>query len=374
MPRRSADSRVNLASNELIHPDVTALHRRMLEGLSWDELRTYPVLDRPVQAVATLFGCDETEVSLAPGSDSGIRLLLRVTASRFKGRLLIQAPNYTAWWTAQEAQGWTIREVFSPDRTAEGSLAALDAEIVTAKPSLVVMSWPNGPAGFTPDLSAVRAFATRCAMHGHLLVIDACYAGFTADPRTVAQLAGDACVVLLSWSKLFGLAGGRVAALFSSPRLIDEVRALEAERQLSAPTLHAVARTGLVYREFARIWRALAAERERWNASLLELGWRTLPSGGNFIPMIAPDPDVADRAEALASASGYRIRNLSMVRGCGPLLRVSVACGPIADRALHALHQALRGAIAYHGGPNSPGHRPAAGASHNAGLIDGRTS
>ena len=149
--RRTADARINLSSNELHHPHAATLVSELIDDFDPAALGRYPVQGPAAAAAGRLLGRDPAQLLLAAGSDSVIRLLLATLPSAFPGGLLLQEPNYEAWTQAVESTPWRIERLAAPDGTAAGSLDAVLRAASSSAPALVVVSWPNGPAGYVPD-------------------------------------------------------------------------------------------------------------------------------------------------------------------------------------------------------------------------------
>ncbi|MFC7304495.1 aminotransferase class I/II-fold pyridoxal phosphate-dependent enzyme [Streptomyces monticola] len=339
--RRAADPRTNLSSNELYHPRAAGLVAELIDGFDPATLGHYPVQEPAAEAAGALLGLDPAHLLLAAGSDSVIRLLLASLRGHFPGGILLQEPNYEAWTQAAESPHWHIERRASPDATATGSVEAVQRAAATAAPALVVVSWPNGPAGHTPPLGQIAELADQCARKGHLLIVDGCYAGFAGSPLDVARLAGEHCLVLLSWSKMFGFAGGRLAVAGGGPALIHRLRAARQEDHVGVLALHALSRTARVYDRFTGIWRDIARTREAIRQRLGAHGIAVPPSGGNFLHV--PRPTAAGAAELTAALSraGYRVRDMGATTGLERHVRFTVAHGPLGAHFLDTLESAL---------------------------------
>ncbi|MEV0323077.1 pyridoxal phosphate-dependent aminotransferase [Streptomyces sp. NPDC050658] len=343
--RRASDPRVNLSSNELYHPLAGALVGELIDGFDPAALGHYPVQEPAAAAAGQLLGRDPAQLLLAPGSDSVIRLLLASLRGAFPGGLLLQEPNYEAWTQAVESGPWRIERLPTPEGAAD-SLDPVLRAASSAAPALVVVSWPNGPAGYTPELDEVAALAELCRRKGHLLVVDGCYAGFAGSPLDVVRLAGAHCLVLLSWSKMFGFAGGRLAVAAGSAELVHRLRAARQEDHVSVLALHALTRTSRVYDRFTEVWRDVATTRETFRRRLAALGYRVPPSGGNFLHVPRPSAHAATELTAGLSHAGYRVRDMGTTTALQHHVRFTVAHGPVGDRFLDALQGCLAGAEA----------------------------
>lgn len=340
--RRAEDSRTNLSSNELHHPRADELVARLVSGFSPSALIRYPPQQKPVEAVAQLFGYELKNVLLVPGSDAAIRLLLASMSELLPGGIILQAPNYETWTDATDSAKWSIAMVRSEHGSEASSISALNcAAQQAARLSMVILSWPNGPAGYTPPWGEIERLRDICQQAGHMLVVDGCYAGFTGDPIRVAGLADDGCLVLISWSKLFGLAGGRLAACFGGAQIIEYLRASRIEDHVNALMLHAASRTASVYADFAEVWNDVAARRERLRRWLCTAGIAVPPSGANFLHLPMPDATSATWLSEALSDDGFRTRNMGTVVGLENHVRFTVACGTVGEIFTAALTNRL---------------------------------
>lgn len=340
-PRRTIDHRVNLSSNELLHPEAAGLVGQLVRGFDTRELLRYPVQDLPVRSAGEMFNRTSEEILLAPGSDSVIRLLLTATHQTFCGRLILQDPNYEAWTTAAGAEHWVITRVSNPDGTAQGWLEAVIVAASAAVPSIVAVSWPNGPTGDTPDPLGLVTLRDVCLKRGHLLVLDGCYSAFSGGPKQLSALGGAGCLVLLSWSKMFGLAGGRLAVAIGDPDLVHHLRAFRQEDHVNALMLYALVQTPLLYDQFEGVWADVIDQREEDRKWLTALGFHTPESGTNFLRvLLRTSSDALELAAALDDV-GFRVRNMVGLAGQQHAVRFTIACGHEGQRFRSALARAL---------------------------------
>ncbi|MFP5023490.1 aminotransferase class I/II-fold pyridoxal phosphate-dependent enzyme [Pseudonocardia phyllosphaerae] len=339
-PRRGSDRRVNLSSNELIHPAVPHLVKRMTSGFEPADLTHYPVQDAPAESAAELLGRRPDEILLGPGSDSMIRLIVAAVRDHVGGQLLTQYPNYEAWEaTAAIAGGWDVRRIGKP---ADGRwLPAIQSAADGCDRALVAVSWPNGPDGHLPDRRELAALADTCQRRGHLLVLDGCYAAFCGDHEWLARLADDSIVVLLSWSKMFGLAGGRLAVGVGGSKVVQYLRAFRQEDHVNTLMLSALTATTAVHDDFRAVWADIGDCREQARTLLSEAGHAVAPSGGNFLHVPLADAATSGRVTRRLSDLGYRVRDMAETPGLRHHMRFTVACGPVWERFLQDLEPLL---------------------------------
>jgi len=345
--RRSHDARVNLSSNELSHPALDDVLRDLLDGFDPTTLRGYPEQAAAVAAAAELVGAASAEdVVIGAGSDGVLRLLQTELRADFGGRLVLQAPNYEAWTVSRTIADWSVTAVPTPP--SAGTLTDQLAPALAAPPSLVVVSWPNGPAGYVPPLDEVVALRDACAARGHLLVLDGCYSAFVSPeaPWALARLAGPSCLVLLSWSKMFGLAGGRLAVVTGDRAITRRLRLHRQEDHVNALMLHALRRTAGRLDAYRPIWLDVSAERER--IRVLLAGRYELPvpvSGGNFLHLPMGSATAAHKLASALDRAGYRVRDMLDTPGLAHHVRFTVTGPGSADGFLDTLERLLVQAV-----------------------------
>jgi histidinol-phosphate/aromatic aminotransferase/cobyric acid decarboxylase-like protein len=340
--RRRHDGRVNLSSNELLHPGLAPLLRAGLAAFDATGLGSYPDFDAGARALAPLLGLDEDAMLLVPGTDAAIRAVVRllVASAPRPPALLLQYPNYYAWeqaavnarcrlvpvgWNGPAEQGATI-------------LAAARAH----RNAIVAISFPNGPIGGGMTLDDVDLLAEVCAERGHWLLLDLCYAAFDRQLPSLNGRWGPHVLAIQSLSKTFGLAGLRIGFVTGDRAVIARLADERIEHCVSTPAL-AVARHMAGQRPaLEAIWDDIACERAALGCALAELGFAPIPSGGNFVTFGAGTPMAAARLAEAMSARGYRIKHFDAIAGFTDCLRMTVAHAGLAAPALAALEEASR--------------------------------
>lgn len=343
MKRRQADSRLNLSSNELIHPDVDQVLRAVAAALRPDLFRRYPVTKDVIAALARYVGCAPHELIVTPGSDAALRLVCgyfaRVTSGA--GTVILQDPNYVAWEQTTQLFGLTLRRV--PMRLADpaAQAAQLLAEAHASRGCLIAVSVPNGPVGGCLPEAVLDELTEVARTRGHLLVIDSCYQVFSGSLRATLDRGRGPVLVVQSLSKSHGLAGARVAVLRGDSGLLARVAGQPLEHAVAAPSLLAARIATEHHSRFERIWGEIGQVREHTADRLRLWGFPSIATGGNFLTVPLGSAEAAGQTAAALSASGYRVRDLSALPGLTGCLRFTVADHPTTERFLVALQAAL---------------------------------
>ncbi|MFC4856084.1 aminotransferase class I/II-fold pyridoxal phosphate-dependent enzyme [Actinophytocola glycyrrhizae] len=344
MKRRTADSRLNLSSNELHHPWIEPLLAAAVALLDPATLARYPVTAGHIATLSGHFGLPEDGMMLTPGSDSAIRLVIAHHAARpDAGELLLQYPNYPAWEHAAAQRGITVRRI--------GGDAAVQADRLCAaargcRNALIAVSVPNGPCGWSLPGDRIDELAAIAADQDHLLVVDSCYQAFAGDLTAQLRRAGGPVLVVQSLSKSHGLAGARIGLLTGEPALVAELARGQLEQTVSGPTVGIAVALLAHTARLREIWADIAGVRDRTAAALADTGFTTLPSDGNFLAVDVGSPVLARALVDGMSRRGYRLRDLSDVGGLAGHVRFTICDAATTAAALAALRSVLAAPVA----------------------------
>lgn len=204
-------------------------------------------------AVAHYAGVAPENVVLGAGADDLILLCARAFAGPGDRVAVAEEPTYPLFRIAANLAG---------------------AEIADDDPVVTFCCRPNNPSGAFGDLPAARP-----------LVVDEAYFEYAGE--TAAGLIDDGVVVLRTFSKAFGLAGGRVGYALAGAETAAELNRRQAPAQISTLSA-ALAVAALADPPDVS---AQVEERERLARGLRALGLEPLPSRTNFVfvPVEAPE-------------------------------------------------------------------------------------
>lgn len=201
---------------------------------------------------------------------------------------------------------------------------------------------PNNPTG---TLAAGNAVDDLLARAGGLVIVDQAYAEYQGSQDGAPALARRAAVdgrllVVRTLSKAFGLAGLRVGYAVGTPELvaaIDKSRGPYKIGRLAERVAVAALTEDLPWvRAQAR---DVVAARGRFEAELLRIGRRPVPSEANFV--LVPVDDAAAAGAALR-ARGIGVRPFRAAPGIGDALRISMAPWSVLEDSLPAMTEVLR--------------------------------
>jgi histidinol-phosphate aminotransferase len=210
---------IDLSKNEFQHPHPPAL---AMHGLPDENaIKHYPRSDRLRQRLAQLYGVGEESLFIQPGGATALAsVFLAYSWSRNGGAGTVLLPDMT--WQYYEELAERVGCAVRPFPIVRGAgRYEFDVETICRllrvhRDPLVVLTVPNNPSGsnLTPEeLRTVCSAASEDAV----LLIDGVYHGFgpaAFDPAEIIEAFPNA-LVLRTFSKLYGLAGVRVAYLMA---------------------------------------------------------------------------------------------------------------------------------------------------------------
>ncbi|MEU4773165.1 aminotransferase class I/II-fold pyridoxal phosphate-dependent enzyme [Micromonospora sp. NPDC023644] len=331
---------LNLKSNELLHPRVDELSAAYLRGCDAELVRRYPDQRALLTALAAYHGVDPAEVLLTAGSDTAIGLLVQAVGT-VTGRLVVVEPDYEAWTEHGALHGVAVRPVAVGPEDAGSAVDLLLDALRAAPPSLVALSTPNGHSGQPVDVTELDRLAGEAADGGHVVVVDTCYHVFDpAGTRLIARLRRHRNVVVVnSYSKAFGLAGARLAAVVADPGVTSYLRHWRADGAVSALATGLLAARLGELPTMAGVWADVAAWRRAAAADIEARcpGWRCPDTAANFLTVDTGSEAAASAAVSALAGERIRARHL----GGGPQwrtrLRLTVTPPPGLARAVEIL-------------------------------------
>jgi histidinol-phosphate aminotransferase len=217
-------------------------------------IHTYPHGGYPrlTDVIAEYAGVAPENVVLGAGADDLILLVTRSFAGPGDRVAIANDPTYPMFQIAVWVAG---------------------AEIGDDDPVLTICCRPNNPTGELGDLPDSRPLA-----------VDEAY--FEYSGSTAVDLIEDDVIVIRTFSKAFGLAGGRVGYALAGRELASELN----RRQHPAPISTLSAALALAGLAVPPDVGPIIAERERVAERLRAGGFKPLPSHGNFLFVPVDDP------------------------------------------------------------------------------------
>ena len=292
-PQLDVPARLNVNENPFPIPDDLAAAMGAAVAEAAVGLNRYPDRDAVLlrQALADYLA-EESGVRLpvaqlwaANGSNEVMHHLFLAFGG--PGRLAITFDPTYSMYPEYARDTFTAYESF-PRRSDFGiDVSAAVDEVLTRRPSLVLLTSPNNPTGTALSEGEIRTIATAALSAGAMVIVDEAYAEFrhSGVPSACALLADyPNLVVTRTMSKAFALAGARLGyAAAADPRVIDTLMVVRLPYHLSAVT-QAVALTALRHADVLQAQvQVLRAERDALARWLADCGFTVASSDANFI-------------------------------------------------------------------------------------------
>ena len=281
---------VDLRMNEMPFLPPEAVTRAAREGLL--KLNRYAAQGDLTQLrglLARYTGVPESHIIPGPGSDS----LLREIIHAFSGgrKVVMVSPSFMP--TVEKARQFATQFVglrLSPPNFSLNSDMLLDE---LAEPALVIIDNPNNPTGkLLLDRQTVEAVLDR---KNTFLVVDEAYYEFSGV--TFADLVPrfSNLAVTRTLDKAFSLAGARVGYLVAGESFLDAFASFYALLPQSSLFAAIAALQSAGYMKENVRW--IAAEKERLQRKMAELGVAVYSSRANFLLINTKMPEIAAALE-----------------------------------------------------------------------------
>ncbi len=219
------ESVIKLGSNENPYAPFPAARAAMIEEI--DRIHEYPDASfRDLRAnIGARFGRDASSVAIGHGA-GGILETLAATFLRTGDEVILPTQSYGLYREISKVAGATVKEVSLNEQFTIDPDAMRAA--LTGKTRIVWLCNPNNPTGTVVDVAAYERLRDALPPTAWL-VVDEAYAEFAAEenlPATAQDLDDHNVVIVRTFSKAFGLAGGRIGYAVARPdlvRVIDTV-------------------------------------------------------------------------------------------------------------------------------------------------------
>ena len=259
------------------------------------DLHRYPDggAERLRAGIARRFGLEKERIVCGNGSDELISLIARAYAGP-GDEVLFSRHGFLMYRLCALSVGAAPK--MAPEKDLHTDVEAL-LKLVTPATRLVYLGNPNNPTGSYLKAQVMHDLRRRLRAD-ILLAIDAAYAEFVEDDDYDAGVdlvqAGDNCVMLRTFSKIYGLAGLRLGWAYCPPSVADVLNRVRGPFNTSAPA-QAAALAALDDVEHETKTRIHNKTWRDWLArTLASHGYRVHPSVGNFLLVEFADADAAD--------------------------------------------------------------------------------
>ncbi len=305
---------IKLASNEnALGPSPQAIRAMKATG---PQLFRYPdgASTRLRAALAQNANVPAERVIIGAGSDELIEILGK-TYLNPTDSMVVSAHAFTRYKMAGDLMGSEVITV--PMKDYRHDLSAM-SRAIQANTKLVFVANPNNPTGTYNTAAELETFLSRIATMANahpLVVVDEAYyeyaKAFAPDyPDTLAlQKRFNFLVTLRTFSKAHALAGLRIGYGFADPSVIEALDRVRPPFNVSVAAQAAGVASLTDTTHIRKSIALVAAERKKILRAVTALGYRVLPSVGNFFLMVVAPRGGKDVTEALLSR-GIIVRSM----------------------------------------------------------------
>lgn len=331
------DSLVKLCYNENPYGPPESVLQAMIRALKYANRYGYPD-GNIVEKIAEAHGATAENVLLGAGSTE----ILQMTAEAFlQDRKQVIGAEPTFQSVFEFATGQRARSIRLPLTT--DFRQDIPAMIKAAKESagdvgFIYLCNPNNPTGVTVPKEEIKQLLDEIPENIPVL-IDEAYHHFVDDPAYATSvplaLAGRLVIVTRTFSKIAALAGMRLGYAIAPAKLAARMRPFTGAMTTNVLAKHAGVAALADTAAMEKVRGDILRQRKQTIADLTALGFRVIPSQGNFFMV-----DI--RQNVMPVIQAFRKRNILVGRPFPPMLeflRVSVGTGGDMNRFLKAFRE-----------------------------------
>lgn len=271
------------------------------------------------EKIATIKGCQPTQIFLGNGSDEPIDLLFRAFCEPGKDNVVTIDPTYGMYQVAADINNTEVRKVKLNEAynfSAEELLTASESNT-----KLIFICSPNNPTGNLLDKAEIIKLIQEFS---GLVIVDEAYVDFAPGASLLPELDKyENLVILQTFSKAWGMAGIRLGMAFASPELIRIFNKIKYPYNINILTQQKALE--LIQQEAEKNdWvELLLKEREKMEENLKEFPFvqKVYPSDANFILVKMHD---AKGIYDYLVENGIIVRDRSKVIRCEDSLRITI--------------------------------------------------
>jgi histidinol-phosphate aminotransferase len=225
---------INLSSNENPYGPSPAARRAMMDMVAVSNRYQWDMITKLIAAIASKNGIAYHNIMIGAGSTEILDNCVQF-AARQKGDLILAAPTFSRWTGAAEQQGLQKTEV--PLNAAKRHDLAAMLRAITPQTRMVYVCNPNNPTGTICDRNELVSFIAE-ATKKTLVVVDEAYLEYARE-TSVSDIAvkNKNLIVVRTFSKIYGLAGGRVGYATGHAETIGQLGKLRSGANIGVSTV-----------------------------------------------------------------------------------------------------------------------------------------
>ena len=332
--------RLWLDKNENLDPALMALTHRMLADLPSPTLAVYPEAGELYRKLGAWVGVSPESLLLTPGSDGAIRLVFEAFVEH--GEDVVHTfPTFAMYPVYAQMFGANVHVIEyepGPDGPCLDT-GAFVARIRKDRPKLACLPNPDSPTGTTTAPEVLATLLAAAEEAGTVLLVDEAYHPFYEGSVATWTQRSRNLVVARTFAKAWGVAGLRIGYAVAHPDTIALLHKMRPMYEVSTLAVEFMRRMLDQVPAMAAAVARINGGKAYFAEEMRALGFRVLPTGGNFIHVAFGEHGPAIHA-ALADRVLYR--PTFDHRSLHGYSRFSVAPTPIMSEVVEMIKQAAQ--------------------------------
>lgn len=222
---RDVTGDIRLNANENPYGPPPAAREAMTAAIARTNRYAFSAATELREKLAQKHGLTKDNVILGAGSSDLLGLVTAYAALQ-KGHIISAYPTFAVWWGMAEKKGLpVIRVPLTPDKKHD--LPAM-LQRINDDTRMVYVCNPNNPTGTVLPQAALQNFV-ETASQRTLVLLDEAYTEYAGLPTLTPLVTNNKqLVVVKTFSKIYGMAGGRVGYAFAHADTIKALNELQA--------------------------------------------------------------------------------------------------------------------------------------------------
>lgn len=336
--KKSYEGALNLSSNELLHSAIQNLYYGFIDELRPEVLNKYPYHPYGIEKIADFYQLEQKNVLLSPGADNAIQMVIN-TIVNTKGRMILQTPNYKNYEFYAQTNNISINFLNYCSKVSNDYLIEVKDVIENYPPSTLVLTNPNGFTGHCFTLEEIADIADKCWKNNHLLIIDEAYTAFSNFDHLSLLCRTNNVLIIRSFSKAFGMAGLRLAAVFSTPEITEYLskwNGINSVTGFSIKFMDYCIRNYSIIQQMHRDIKESRTWLYEWIQKLFSQ-WKVYNSQGNFLLIDTKSKSNLSEIVNYLNAHKIIVKNFSDTEGLNTCFRITVGEKKIMEPILNVL-------------------------------------
>ena len=297
-----------LDKNENLDAMLLEVSRDVLSQVPPEAIATYPEAGEVYRKLAAWIGVSPESLLLTPGSDGAIRLTFEAFVEH-GDPVVHTSPTFAMYPVYSQMFGASVTTIeYEP--SADGPVLNVDAVIAAVKahaPKLLCLPNPDSPTGTTVEPERLRAILDACEAAGTVLLVDEAYHPFYPWSAATWTASSRNLIIARTFAKAWGAAGLRIGYAIAHPETIGLLHKMRPMYEVSTLAVEYVQRLLDRVPAMEQTVERLTDGKARFVADMRALGFRVLPTSGNFVHIAFGEKGPAVHA-ALAARVLYRAR------------------------------------------------------------------